>query len=148
MISGQKSFAKFPTCPTYLLTNKWNGTNIQVFKYENEKGEILISAKQRMSPFVSDGPNGNYLTATKEALNIKGSNWKLSDTTLPKQLSALVSYIFLVSLMYSFSNRTKFNQSLASCVEVKFLILYSMILSCLCNLSLPLLMTEKSLLSL
>jgi len=66
----QREFIKFPTCNTYYLSNKWNGSNVLFYKYENEKGEYFISAKPRMSAFISDGLTGNFFSAIKEMLNL------------------------------------------------------------------------------
>jgi len=38
----------------YLLTEKWNGANISVFKYVDAKNRWFVSAKARSSPFVKD----------------------------------------------------------------------------------------------
>ncbi|KAM9998381.1 hypothetical protein ACTFIY_008042 [Dictyostelium cf. discoideum] len=39
---------------SYYISNKWNGMNIQVFKYNGANGKVYISAKPRASPFIQN----------------------------------------------------------------------------------------------
>ncbi|KAM9963968.1 hypothetical protein ACTFIW_005609 [Dictyostelium discoideum] len=39
---------------SYYISNKWNGMNIQVFKYNGADGKVYISAKPRASPFIQN----------------------------------------------------------------------------------------------
>jgi len=42
----------------YTVTNKWNGMNIQVFKYTDNDGNLYVSAKPRALPFVINDAKG------------------------------------------------------------------------------------------
>ncbi|KAF2068600.1 hypothetical protein CYY_010073 [Polysphondylium violaceum] len=42
----------------YTLTNKWNGMNIQVFKYSDNAGNLYVTAKPRATAFVINDAKG------------------------------------------------------------------------------------------
>ena len=82
--SKERKFKQFPSCSSYVLTNKWNGTNVTFYKYKSNDGTLLptilfsltssgdwyISVKPRMTPFLSDGPTGNFLTVVYKFLKL------------------------------------------------------------------------------
>ncbi|KAN0008845.1 hypothetical protein ACTFIU_009511 [Dictyostelium citrinum] len=59
-IANVKTTTTPTTTPTitkfnsYYISNKWNGMNIQVFKYNGADGKVYISAKPRASPFIQN----------------------------------------------------------------------------------------------
>ncbi|KAL9643093.1 hypothetical protein ABK040_003894 [Willaertia magna] len=55
---------------SYYLSQKWNGTNILLFKYYDIEGNEFISAKTKGMPTVNDGDFGNFLTGTLQALHL------------------------------------------------------------------------------
>lgn len=53
-------FVEFPECAQYVFTNKWNGANIQFFKY-SFGNKTFISAKIRPTAFISNTDNAGIL---------------------------------------------------------------------------------------
>lgn len=92
---GRRKFIDFPKCHRYVLLNKWNGTNILIFKYVDDKGNFVISAKPRMTPFITNGPTGNLLSMIVETLSLNSKGLKVfpedSDQPLPKSLKDLTT---------------------------------------------------------
>jgi hypothetical protein len=55
---------------TYFLSEKWNGMNVLVFKYEDAGGCTRLSAKSKGAPFLTDGGYGKFLSLTRKALGL------------------------------------------------------------------------------
>jgi len=60
-----------PECAQYFWANKWNGMNVLIFKYKDANNNIFVSAKSKGAPFLSDSQFGNFLTLTREVLQLK-----------------------------------------------------------------------------
>ncbi|KAK5584876.1 hypothetical protein RB653_006494 [Dictyostelium firmibasis] len=107
-------FTKFNS---YYISNKWNGMNIQVFKYNGTDGKLYISAKPRASPFIQNdlksGPiidlineiflrdqieittenDGNYLKFATNFTNVGGddnNNNNNNKLMVPKLIESLL----------------------------------------------------------
>jgi hypothetical protein len=101
--SSERKFLKLSECKSYVLTNKWNGTNVMFYKYKSNDGNALpliafsyiftgdwyVSVKPRMTPFLNDGPTGNFLTVIHKHLKLPVT-LPLSNE-LPEILSKLVN---------------------------------------------------------
>lgn len=59
---------EFNGCTMYYLSNKWNGTNVVVFKYEDAHGNVFVSAKTKGTVFLQDSIHGNFLSLSLEAI--------------------------------------------------------------------------------
>jgi predicted kinase len=75
--SPSPSSSSFKEDLFFLFSNKWNGANIQIFKYLDSNGTLYLSARHRGSPFVKDHSRytrwDSYFTLTKEALVLQNA---------------------------------------------------------------------------
>ncbi|EGC28463.1 hypothetical protein DICPUDRAFT_160117, partial [Dictyostelium purpureum] len=55
-VSKDAIIKEFKEIKNYYISNKWNGMNIQVFKYFDSFGNLYVSAKPRASPFALNDP--------------------------------------------------------------------------------------------
>ncbi|KYR02438.1 hypothetical protein DLAC_01278 [Tieghemostelium lacteum] len=55
----------------YYLSQKWNGMNIQIFKYKDQHGQTWISAKPRATAFVQNDQKGCIIDNVKQVLSAK-----------------------------------------------------------------------------
>jgi hypothetical protein len=76
-------------CTSFLLENKWNGTNILIFKYRAH-GKTYISGKTKGSPFLSNSPYGAFADLTREVLGL-GRRESIDPARLPPLLSELAN---------------------------------------------------------
>jgi len=56
---------------SYYLSEKWNGTNILLFKYHDKDGNEYISGKTKGMPTLTDSDFGTFLTSTLKALHLE-----------------------------------------------------------------------------
>eukprot|EP01116_Phalansterium_solitarium_P019118 TRINITY_DN524_c1_g1_i1.p1 TRINITY_DN524_c1_g1~~TRINITY_DN524_c1_g1_i1.p1 ORF type:complete len:534 (+),score=191.84 TRINITY_DN524_c1_g1_i1:195-1796(+) len=75
-------------CCSFVLANKWNGTNVLIFKYRDRAGNLYLSAKSKGSVFLVNGPFGQFATLTLRALQLDGD--VMSASGPPGQLEPLL----------------------------------------------------------
>ncbi|KAG2387965.1 hypothetical protein C9374_000815 [Naegleria lovaniensis] len=71
---------------SYYLSEKWNGTNILLFKYHDAEGNEFISGKTKGMPTLTDSNFGNFLTCTLNALHLQDFIGKYEDLCLRDEL--------------------------------------------------------------
>ncbi|EGG17381.1 hypothetical protein DFA_08376 [Cavenderia fasciculata] len=64
----QPSLLPNTTFKSYFLANKWNGMNIQFFKYFDANGKVYVSARPRVSNFISNDKKSNTLEVVQDIL--------------------------------------------------------------------------------
>ncbi|KAL6071799.1 FYR N-terminal domain-containing protein [Balamuthia mandrillaris] len=56
---------------SFFLSNKWNGTNVLVYKYTDREGQVYVSLKSKGSPFLTNGHYGNFEDQVRKAPELK-----------------------------------------------------------------------------
>ena len=71
---------------SYYLSEKWNGTNILLFKYHDAEGNEFISGKTKGMPTLTDSNFGNFLSCTLTALHLQDFIGKYENLCLRDEL--------------------------------------------------------------
>lgn len=84
--ASRPAYATFPAYAKYVLSNKWNGVNVSIFKYPGPGEQTFISAKPRFYPFVSESTPASLGAQVKRLL---GGIATLTADNLPPVLAPL-----------------------------------------------------------
>eukprot|EP01126_Amoeba_proteus_P013944 TRINITY_DN16008_c0_g1_i1.p1 TRINITY_DN16008_c0_g1~~TRINITY_DN16008_c0_g1_i1.p1 ORF type:complete len:287 (-),score=40.81 TRINITY_DN16008_c0_g1_i1:141-1001(-) len=78
----------FINCKTIFFSNKWNGTSVTVYKYQNDKDETFVSVTQRGNVFLRDTSVCQLLTEVLHLLGVQpfAENLTVSINDLPSSL--------------------------------------------------------------
>jgi len=79
---------KLPKCAQIFISQKWNGMNVLLFKYKDDKGNICISGKSKGTPFLNDGQHGQFASHTRKALEVAQEAKITIDNPLLKELTS------------------------------------------------------------
>jgi len=60
-------------CASYLISTKWNGTNVLIYKYTDDNGKVYVSAKSKGGVFIHNTQFGDFLDLTREALGMSSN---------------------------------------------------------------------------
>ncbi|EFC39643.1 predicted protein [Naegleria gruberi] len=71
---------------SYYISEKWNGTNILLFKYHDKDGNEYISGKTKGMPTLTDTDFGNFLSSTLTALHLDQFIGKYEELSLRDEL--------------------------------------------------------------
>ena len=82
----RSEYQTFPAYTKYLISKKWNGTNVSFFKYPGPSEETFISAKPRSQPFVSESTPTSIGSHVRRLL---GASNPLVASSLPALLAPL-----------------------------------------------------------